>query len=61
MTVIKLRKAMMVEIIELQNVEKRKPIVGERNIYLQAKVNFRYSLNQKKSFYKVILYRLRKG
>ena len=39
MTVIKLRKAIMVEIMELQNVEKRKPIVGERNIYLQAKVN----------------------
>ena len=39
MTVIKLRSSIMIEIIELQNVEKRKPIVGERNIYLQAKVN----------------------
>ena len=39
MTVIKLRNSIMVEIIELQNVEKRKPIVGERSIYPQAKVN----------------------
>ena len=33
-----------------------------RKKYLPAgKGKFRYSLNQKKSFYKVILYRLRKG
>ena len=38
MTVIKLCSSIMVEIIELQNVEKRKPIAGEKSIYLQAKV-----------------------
>ena len=59
MIVIKLRKAIMVEIIELQNVEKRKPIAGEKSIYLQAKVKSNILYITKKN-YKVISYRLRK-